>query len=71
VAMPPGTPDKLAREMNAAFMKAMQSAEVQRYMRATGSEVVADPEPQALRQYAEAETVKWAAVIKQAGIQPQ
>ncbi len=71
VAMPPGAPEKAARELNAAFQKALASAEAQRYFRESGTDVVASADPSALGRYAETETVKWAAVVKQAGIQPQ
>lgn len=71
LAMPVGTSEKVTREMNAAFLKAMQAPEMRRYLRDGGFDIAANPEPRALTEYAEAETVKWAAVIKQAGIQPQ
>lgn len=71
IAMPPGTPEEKARQLNAAVLRALQTAEVQRYLRDTGSEVVASEDPQELSRYAESETAKWAEVVRQAGLQPQ
>lgn len=71
VAMPPGTPAAAARQMNAVFVKAVEAPDVKRYFQDVGSEITVTSDPSALTRYAESETAKWAAVIKQAGIQPQ
>ena len=71
IAMPPGTPEPLARQMNAVLAKAMKAPAVVRYFQETGSEITFTPDPASLTKFAESETAKWAAVVKQAGIQPQ
>lgn len=71
IAMPPGTSEKAALEMNQAFAKAMQAPKVKKYFSETGTEIVPAAAPSALSQYAEEEAVKWAAAVKQAGLTPQ
>lgn len=71
IAMPPNAPARLAQEMNAAFQKALANPDVQRVFQVQGSDITADADPASLMRYAEAETLKWAAVVKQAGIEPQ
>jgi len=70
IVLPPGTPPSLAQPLNDAFNKALTTAEVRDRFRDMGVDIFIS-KPRDLADYARKETVKWAAVVKEAGIEPQ
>ena len=71
--LPKGVPAPIVQKLNAATMAAMKSADVQERLKSIGVNIVA-PErrsPDYLAQFVRAETEKWTAVVKAAGIHPQ
>lgn len=70
IALPPGAPATLAQSLNAAFNKALTTAQVRDRFRDLGVDIFISNPPD-LTAYARKETTKWAAVVKQAGIEPQ
>lgn len=70
IVLPPGTPPTVAQSLNDAFNKALSTAEVRDRFRDMGVDIFIS-KPRDLADYARKETVKWAAVVKQAGIEPQ
>jgi tripartite-type tricarboxylate transporter receptor subunit TctC len=71
LALPPGASAATAQALNAAVNKAMAAPELQNKYREMGMEITVTNNPQDLMTYAAKETVKWAEVIKRAGIEPQ
>ena len=70
VALPTGSPARTVQALNGAFNKALTSAEVRDRFRDMGVDIFIS-KPNELTDYARKETVKWAAVAKQAGIEAQ
>jgi tripartite-type tricarboxylate transporter receptor subunit TctC len=67
---PPGIPAAVVEKLNTAFNKALAAPAVQERFRALGV-IAVGGKPTELSDFARKETVKWAAVVKQAGIEPQ
>ncbi len=67
---PKGTPAAIVRKLNEATVATLETPGVQIKLRDMGATVVAPARrsPEYLRQFVESEIVKWAAVIKAAGI---
>jgi len=67
---PKGTPAKIVRQLNEATVATLETPGVQTKLRDMGAPVVAPARrsPEYLRQFVESEIVKWASVIKAAGI---
>jgi tripartite-type tricarboxylate transporter receptor subunit TctC len=70
VVAPGGTPKEIVSRLNAAFNKALADAALRAKFAGLGVEAVGGA-PQDLSSFAAKETVKWAEVVKQAGIEPQ
>jgi tripartite-type tricarboxylate transporter receptor subunit TctC len=70
VVLPPGASAPLAQSFNDAFNKALSVPQVRDRFRDLGVDIFVS-KPQDLAEYARKETSKWAAVVKQAGIEPQ
>ncbi len=67
---PAGTPHRLVMALNQAVNQALDKPETQEKFAAIGFEVYTGP-PQALTGVARLETPRWAAMARQAGIEPQ
>lgn len=67
---PPGLPAPIVTRLHAETVKALQTADMREKFAAMALEIVAN-RPDEFRQMVEAEVVRWGAVVKQAGIQPE
>lgn len=67
---PAGTPPDIVNRLNAEVQKVMQSPDVQKRMDSDGARFLRKT-PEEFGQFARAETSKWAAVLKDAGIKPE
>jgi tripartite-type tricarboxylate transporter receptor subunit TctC len=67
---PAGTPHEIVMRLNTEINKVLDKPETQEKFAAIGFEVYTGP-PQALTGVARLETPRWAAMVKQAGIQPK
>ena len=67
---PAGTPVDIVNRFNAEVLKVMESPEVQKRMESEGARFTRKS-PEEFGQFVRAETVKWAKVLKDAGIQPE
>jgi tripartite-type tricarboxylate transporter receptor subunit TctC len=70
IVLPPGAAPALVQSLNTSFAKALATPQVRERFQELGVEIIGGP-PEALAEYARKETVKWAAVVKRAGIEPQ
>ncbi|MDB5805730.1 MAG: Tripartite-type tricarboxylate transporter, receptor component TctC [Betaproteobacteria bacterium] len=68
--VPGGTPADIIDRLQKATVKALAQADVREHLTGLGAEVVAS-NPAELDRYRSAEIVKWAAIIKKAGIKPE
>lgn len=69
--VPAQTPKDIVARINAEIMKAMQSPEVLDKYRSSGVESVKAHDPDAFAKQFDAEIVRWAKVVSDAGIKPQ
>jgi tripartite-type tricarboxylate transporter receptor subunit TctC len=71
--LPKGVPAQITQKLNAATIAAMNSPDVQERLKSIGVNIVTPDRrsPEYLAQFVRAETEKWAAVVKAAGIEPQ
>ncbi len=67
---PPGLPAPIVTRLHAETVKALQTADMREKFAAMALEIVAN-RPDEFRRMVEAEVVRWGAVVKQAGIQPE
>ncbi len=67
---PAGTPPEVVAKLNAEVLKIMESPEVQKRMESEGARY-SRKSPEEFGQFVRAETIKWAKVLKDAGIQPE
>ena len=67
---PAGTSPEIVNKLNAEVNKFMETADVQKRMESDGARFVRKS-PEEFSQFVRAETVKWAKVLKDAGIQPE
>jgi tripartite-type tricarboxylate transporter receptor subunit TctC len=65
--VPARTPPDVVKEINEAFNSAIQSPDARQRMNAMGIQLLGTP-PEAFGQHIRAETEKWGAVIRKAGI---
>jgi tripartite-type tricarboxylate transporter receptor subunit TctC len=70
ILAPAGTPRPIIDRVNQEVTAALRSAEVKQHLASEGAEVVAST-PEQFAEYLRSETMKWAKVIKAAGIKPQ
>jgi len=68
--VPAGTPKEVIANVNAATVRAIQSAEVKERFEALGVEPVGST-PEELGRYLEAEITKWAALVKKIGMRAE
>lgn len=67
VVAPRGTPDEIVQSLNKAFAAAVQDAKVRERLKAEGFQMMGGT-PQDFAAFIHAQTVKWGAIVKQAGI---
>ena len=67
---PPGLPATIVTRLHAETVKALQTPDMREKFAAMALEIVAN-QPDEFRRMVEAEVVRWGAVVKQAGIQPE
>jgi tripartite-type tricarboxylate transporter receptor subunit TctC len=67
VMAPRGTPDDIVQTLNKAFGAAVQDSDVRKRLQAEGFEMMGGT-PQDFAAFIHAQTVKWGAIVKQAGI---
>ena len=67
---PAGTSPEIINKLNAEVNKFMETADVQKKIETDGARFVRKS-PEEFSQFVKAETVKWAKVLKDAGIQPE
>jgi tripartite-type tricarboxylate transporter receptor subunit TctC len=67
---PAGTPADIVNKLNAEVVKIMEAPDVQKRLESEGARFVKKT-PEEFGQFVRAETVKWAKVLKDAGIQPE
>lgn len=67
---PPGLPAAIVTRLHAETLKALQTPDMREKFAAMALEIVAS-RPDEFRRMVEAEVVRWGAVVKQAGIQPE
>jgi tripartite-type tricarboxylate transporter receptor subunit TctC len=70
ILAPAGTPAPIVNYLNAEIIKAMNAPDVKQQLTALGADVVTST-PQEFAAYIHAERVKWANVVKEAGIKPE
>jgi len=68
--VPAGTPDAVVTRLNELLVKATQSAETRQFYESTGTEPVSST-PEELTKFQAAESQKWGAIIKAAGIEAE
>ncbi len=68
--MPAQTPARIVSRFAASLHKALQNAEVKQRLASQAIDTVVST-PEALRKLLEADTAKWAKVVREAGIQPE
>jgi tripartite-type tricarboxylate transporter receptor subunit TctC len=68
IVAPAGTPAATVERIAAALQKVLAQEPVQARLRAIGMDVAADSSPRAFRTLIESELVRWAAVVREAGI---
>jgi tripartite-type tricarboxylate transporter receptor subunit TctC len=68
--VPAGTPDDVVKRLNELLVKATQSAETKNFYDSTGTEPVSST-PEELTKFQAAESQKWGAIIKAAGIEAE
>lgn len=68
---PAGTPREVVMKLHAALTRALQDAEVKKRFLDDGAEVTLSAAPEDFGVLVRAEVVKWAKVVKDAGIQPE
>ena len=64
---PAGTPPAIVAALNGIATEAMRDPAVRQKLASQGAELIGDS-PEHFRSFIEAETVKWAKVIKDAGV---
>jgi len=67
---PAGTPPEIVNKLNTEVLKVMESPDVQKRMESEGARYTRKT-PDEFGQFVRAETVKWAKVLKDAGIKPE
>jgi tripartite-type tricarboxylate transporter receptor subunit TctC len=70
IVLPQGSTPDLAKSFNETFVNAMKVPQVRERFQTLGVEIIGGA-PEALTDYANKETVKWSAVVKRSGIEPQ
>jgi len=70
VAGPPGMPRDIVSKLHSEIVKAVAPPEVRARLEAVGAEVVANT-PEEFSEFQKKEAVKWAKVVKDAGIRPE
>lgn len=68
ILVPAGTAPDIVKTLNQYIVKAMRSAEVEKYLAAEGAEVIASS-PAQFGGHIKKELARWAEVIKAAGVQ--
>lgn len=71
IVAPPGTPDALIDRLNRCFNEALADPAVRSRLMAIGNDEIVGGPPQALFDYAERETAKWAGVVRAARLPVQ
>ncbi|KOF53622.1 MFS transporter [Achromobacter sp. DMS1] len=71
IVAPPGTPDTLIDRLNRCFNEALADPAVRSRLMAIGNDEIVGGPPQALFDYAERETAKWAGVVRAARLPVQ
>jgi len=67
---PAGTPPDVVHKLNAEVVRIMEAPDVQKRLESEGARFIRKT-PEEFGQFVKAETVKWAKVLKDAGIQPE
>ena len=67
---PAGTPAEIVNRLHAEVVKVMEAPEVQKRLESEGARFTRKT-PEEFGQFVRAETIKWARVLKEAGIQPE
>jgi tripartite-type tricarboxylate transporter receptor subunit TctC len=68
VLVPTGTPRPIVDRLHAAIIKVLAEPEIQARMRNAGVNAVASKSPEDFKSYMDVETVKWAKVIQDSGV---
>src|SRR3954449_9897613 len=71
VLVPSGTPRPIAEKMHAAIVKVLAEPTIQARMRNAGVIAVASKSPEDFKAYMDAETARWAKVIKESGVRAE